>query len=75
MEIIRKTEIKESLRCEDLEEGEVFMFLDEDMIHMICSNYFAEFVICLETGIIKGTVSEFSDRPIRRLKAQLVIED
>ena len=40
MEIIRKTEIKESLRCEDLEEGEVFMFLDEDMIHMIGSDYY-----------------------------------
>ena len=76
MEIIGKIEIKGFLRCEDLENGEVFTFLDDNEPYMLCSdNYYDNYVVNLETGDIEGCISDFSDRPVRRLKAKLIIED
>lgn len=74
MEIIGKIDIKGFLRCEDLEDGEVFTFLDDNVPCMLCSDNYDRFVINLETGDIEGCIGDFSERPVRRLKAKLIIE-
>lgn len=75
MEIIGKIEVKGFLRVQDLEDGEVFTFLDEDEPYMLCSNNFDTFIVSLATGNIEGDTCDFPDRPIRRLKAKLIVED
>lgn len=75
MEIIGKVDIIGFLRVEDLEVGEVFTFLDDDRPCMLCADNCDRYVVELETGYIEGYISDFSDRPIRRLKAKLIIED
>ena len=75
MEIIGKIDIKGFLRCEDLEDGEVFTFLDDDEPCMLCSNCYDRFIVNLKTGEIERDISDFSERPIRRIKAKLIIED
>ena len=74
MEIIGKIEVKGFLRCEDLEDGEVFTFLDDNSPYMLCSDSWDTYVINLETGDVGGYISDLSERPVRRLKAKLVIE-
>lgn len=74
MEIIGKIEVKGFLRCEDLEDGEVFTFLDDAEPYMLCSDSWDRHIINLNTGDIEGVISDFSDRPVRRLKAKLIIE-
>ena len=75
MEIIGKIEIKGFLRVQDLEDGEVFTFLDDNKPYMLCSNNYDNFVVSLGTGDIEGDVYDFPDKPIRRIKAKLIIED
>lgn len=75
MEIIGKIDIKGFLRCEDLEDGEVFTFLDDDEPCMLGSDNYDRFIINLKTGDIERDISDFSERPIRRIKAKLIIED
>ena len=74
MEIIGNINIKGFLRCEDLEYGEVFTFLDNNKICMLCTDSYDTYIIDLATGDIEGTIEDFSERPVRRLKAKLVIE-
>ena len=74
MEIIGKIEVKGFLRCEDLEDGEVFTFLNDNSPYMLCSDSWDRCVVNLETGDV-GYISDLSERPIRRLKAKLIIED
>lgn len=75
MEIIGKIEVKEYLKCRDLEDGEVFTFLDDNKPFMLCSDDYERYIIDLDTGNIEGVIYDFSERPVRRLKAKLVIED
>lgn len=75
MEIIGKVDIIGFLRVEDLEDGEVFTFLDDNRPYMLCADNCDSYVVKLETGYIEEYISDFSDRPIRRLKAKLIIED
>lgn len=75
MEIIGKIDIIGFLRVEDLEVGEVFTFLDDNRPCILCADNCDSYVVELETGDIEGYISDFSDRPIRRLKAKLIIED
>ena len=75
MEIIGKVEVKGFLRACDLENGEVFTFLDDSEPFMLCSDDYERYIINLDTGNIEGVIYDFSDRPVRRLKAKLVIED
>ena len=75
MEIIGKIEVKGFLRCEDLDDGEVFTFLDDVEPYILCSDNYDRFVVNLDTGNIEGSISDFLDRPIRRLKAKLIIEN
>ena len=75
MEIIGKVEVKGFLRASDLEDGDIFTFLDDNKPYMLCSNSYDIVIINLDTGEIEGDVCDFPDRPIRRLKAKLIIED
>ena len=74
MEIIGNVAIKGFLRCEDLECGEVFTFLDDNRPCMLCAEYSDTYIVDLDTGDIKGVIEDFSERPVRRLKVKLVIE-
>ena len=74
MEIIGKVNIKGFLRCEDLECGEVFTFLDDNRPCMLCADNYDTYIVDLDTGDIEGTIEDFSEKPVRRLKAKLVIE-
>lgn len=75
MEIIGNIETKGFLRCVDLDDGEVFAFLDDNKPYMICSNNYDTFVINLVTGDIEGDIYDFPDRPVRELKTKLIIEN
>lgn len=77
MEIIGNIEIKGFLTCEDLNEGDVFTFLDENVPYMIGSNEYDNYIINLRHGYVKAEEwdSNIIDRPVRRLKAKLIIEN
>ena len=74
MEIIGNVDIKGFLRCEDLERGEVFTFLDDNQPCMLCVDSYDTYIVDLNTGLIEGVIQDFSERPVRRLKAKLIIE-
>ena len=74
MEIIGNVDIKGFLRCEDLECGEVFTFLDDNRPYMLCADNYDTYIVDLDTGDIEGVMQDFSERPVRRLKVKLVIE-
>lgn len=75
MEIIGNIDIKRFLRCEDLECGEVFTFLDDNKPCMLCEDAYDTFIVNLATGYIEGVMQDFLEKPVRRLKVKLVIED
>lgn len=75
MDIIGKVEVKGFLRCVDLEDGEVFTFLDFYVPYMVGSNDYDTYIINLRDGYIEELDSSIAERPVRRLKAKLVIED
>lgn len=74
MEIIGNVDIKGFLRCEDLGCGEVFTFLDDNRPYMLCQDNYDVYVIDIGTGAIEGVIQDFPERPVRRLKAKLIIE-
>lgn len=74
MEIIGNVDIKGFLRCEDLDRGEVFTFLDDNEPCMLCQDSYDTYIVDLATGLIEGTIQDFSERPVRRLKVKLIIE-
>ena len=74
MEIIGKIEFKGFLRCGDLDDGEVFTFLDDSEPFILCSDDYERYIVDLNTGNIEGVIYNFLDRPVRRLKAKLLIE-
>ena len=75
MKIIGKIETKGFLRCEDLDDGEVFTFLDDNRPCMLCADNYDIYIVDLDSGAIEGVIGDFPERPIRRLKAKLLIED
>jgi hypothetical protein len=75
MEIIGKIEVKGYLSCEDLDNGEVFTFLDDNKPCMLCADNYDTYIVDLDSGAIEGVICDFSERPIRKLKAKLIIED
>ena len=75
MEIIGNVDIKGFLRCEDLECGEVFTFLDDNRPYILCADNYDIYVVDLATGDIEGIMGDFLERPVRRLKVKLVIEN
>ena len=74
MEIVGKIEFKGFLSCRDLDDGEVFTFLDDSRPFILCSDDYERYIVDLDTGNIEGVIYNFSDRPVRRLKAKLLIE-
>ena len=75
MEIIGKIEINGFLRCRDLDDGDVFTFLDSYVPYMVVSNECDTYIINLRDGYIEEGDDSIEERPVRRLKAKLVIED
>lgn len=75
MEIIGKIEIKGFLRCRDLDDGDVFTFLDSYVPYMVVSNEYDTYIINLRDGYIEEGDDSIEERPVRRLKAKLIIED
>lgn len=75
MEIIGKIEIKGFLRCRDLDDGDVFTFLDSYVPYMVVSNECDTYIINLRDGYIEEGDDSIEERPVRRLKAKLIIED
>ena len=75
MEIVGKIEVKGFLTCNDLDNGDVFTFLDDNVPYMLCSNDYADYIVSLSDGNIEELDNVLTDRPIRRLKAKLIIED
>ena len=45
MEIIGKIEVKEFLKCGDLEDGEVFTFLDDNKPLILCSDDYERYIV------------------------------
>ena len=76
MEIIGKIEIKGFLRVQDLNYGDDFTYLDDNKHFMYGCDEYNCFIINLDTGeVINDSDIIFLDRPIRRIKAKLIIED
>lgn len=75
MEIIGNIEIKGFLTVDDLDDGDVFTFLDGNVPYMVCSNECNYYIINLSDGYVEEWDSALADRPGRRLKAKLIIED
>ena len=76
MEIIGKIDINGFLRVEDLENGEVFAYLDDNEPFMFIRGDSCDYIINLKTNeITEDEDIIFSERPIRRIKAKLIIED
>ena len=76
MEIIGKIEVKGFLKCNDLDNGDVFTFLDNNEPLMFTRGNCYDFIINLKTGeLIEDDDIVYSDKPVRKLKAKLVIED
>lgn len=76
MEIIGKIEVKGFLKVTDLDDGDVFTFLDNNEPLMFTRGNCYDFIINLKTGeLIEDDDIVYSDKPVRRLKAKLVIED
>lgn len=78
MEIIGKVETEGYLRVIDLQNGEVFVFLDDNRPLMKVSDGYADGYVDLEEGDFVYADNESNDdydRPVRRLKAKLIVED
>lgn len=73
LEIINKDQVSGFLRIEDIEEGQLFSFLDEDNVY-IKTDWDCDFVN-LETGELnKYYGSPHEERPIKKIFAQLKIK-
>ena len=75
MEIVGKIEVKGFLRCRDLDDGDVFTFLDSYVPYMVVFNECDTYIINLRDGYIEEGDDSIEERPVRRLKAKLIIED
>lgn len=76
MEIIGKIETKGFLKVTDLDDGDVFTFLDNNEPLMFTSGNCYDFIINLKTGeLIEDDDIIYSGKPVRRLKAKLIIGD
>ena len=77
MKINGKIEVKGFTRVEDLDEGDVFIFLDESDPYIvgIDENNNDTYAINLRNGIVTEVYeANWSDRPIEVLNAELVIK-
>lgn len=72
MEIIGKIKKEGFLRMCDLEIGECFCFLDSDELCMITDE---DKYLNFANNQLYDTYSDEEDRPIKRIKAEIVIKD
>lgn len=76
MEIKGEIKVKGFLRIKDLQYGDVFTFLDENTPYILISSpYSDDLVANLSNGESVEVDSEIENRPIRRLKTTLFVED
>ena len=76
MEIIGNIKVNGFLRVKDLANGEIFAYLDGNEPFMFICGDNCDYIINLKTNeITEDEGIFFSDRPIRKLKAKLIIED
>lgn len=72
MKIVGNVEVQGYLRIEDLDIGEVFCFCDNNEVYMNTSQ---GFIVNLSNGdLIDYECDDYANRPVRILKAHLVIE-
>lgn len=74
MKINGKIEVKGYMTIADLDAGDVFVFLDENDLMMYGTNDCYDFIVELSTGIVTETDYD-NPRPIRKIKATVVVED
>lgn len=71
MKIVGNIEVQGYTRVEDLDEGEVFCFCDDNEAYIKTSR---GCMVNLENGDIIDYEEGYEDKPVRILKAHLVIE-
>ena len=71
MKIVGKVEVQGYLRIEDLDEGDVFCFCDDNEAYIKASR---GYILNLRNGYLIDYEDGYEDRPVRTLKAHLVIE-
>lgn len=75
MKINGKIEVKGFTRVVDLDDGDVFIFLDDDDPYIVGTDNNDTYVINLRDGIVTDiSVADWEDRPVERLNAELVIK-
>lgn len=77
MKINKEIEVKGFTRIEDLGDGDVFIFLDEGDPYIVGvdENSGDTYAINLRNGIVTDVCeSNWYDRPVERLNAELVIK-
>lgn len=70
MKIVGNVEVQGYTRVEDLNDGEVFCFCDDSKVYMKAP---LRYMVNLENGVIID-YEGYEDKPVRTLKAHLVIE-
>lgn len=72
MKIVGKVEVQGYTRVEDLDEGDVFCFCDDNEVYMKTSE---DYIVSLENGKLTDYEEyDYYNRPVRTLKTHLVIE-
>ena len=78
MKINGKIEVKGFMRVEDLDDGDVFIFLDNDDPYIVGReehHNYNTYVINLRNGVITDIdEANWCDRPVERLNAELVVK-
>lgn len=69
LRITNKESVSGFLRVEDLEDGQLFSFLDDDDVFMK-TDYDAKFVN-LETGELHDYYNQHEDRPVKKIYGEL----
>ena len=71
MKIVGKVEVQGYTRVEDLDDGDVFCFCDDNEVYIKTPR---GYIVNLRNGYIIDYEDDYENRPVRILKAHLVIE-
>lgn len=79
MKIVGEIEVNGFMIIKNLDDGDVFIFLDEGNPYMVGTDEYSgdTYVINLKTGIVTNideTEQWWADRPIEKLNAELVVK-
>lgn len=75
MEIINKIDTERHLTLETLNEGDVFIFMGGSNPYMKCLDECSDYYVNLTTGDLYYIDCEMEDRPVRKVRATLIIEE